>query len=99
MKSIFLKGKPLSDEASKVCILYDPDNGRVVHVHGVTIVNGAKKVSNAGLEQRAMKHAKTFGRSVERLKTLHLPFSALRALGAFKVNSEGTGLVPLRAPP
>jgi hypothetical protein len=45
-----------------------------------------------------MTHAKAFGRSVEGLKALHLPVSAIRQPGGFKVNSDGTGVVPLRAP-
>ncbi|HTR25152.1 MAG TPA: hypothetical protein VMI10_14320 [Terriglobales bacterium] len=98
MKSIFVKGKPVSDEASKICILYNPEDGRVIHVHGVTIMHGGKEVSHAELEHRATAHAKALGRSVAGLKALHLPFSAIRRQGAFKVNSDGTGLVPLAAP-
>lgn len=95
MKSMTFKGKPVSEDASKVCVLYDPRDGRVVHVHGVTILDGGKAISLVELEQRAMNHARTFGRSLEGVKALHLPLSALRQHRAFKVNGEGTGLVPL----
>jgi hypothetical protein len=98
MYSIIFKGKPVSDDASKVCVLYDPKDGRVIHVHGVTIMHGGKEVSRAEIEQRAMARAKALGRSVEGVKPLHLPLSAIRQRGGFKVNTDGTGLVPSRAP-
>lgn len=98
MNSMFVKGKALSDDASKVCILYDPKDGRVVHVHGVTTLQGGREVSHPELEQRAMTNAQALGRSVEGLKALHLPLSALRQPGALKVNANGTGLVPSQAP-
>jgi hypothetical protein len=31
MQSIHFKGKPVPDESSKVCVLFDPSDGRVVH--------------------------------------------------------------------
>jgi hypothetical protein len=98
MKSMFVKGKPVSDDASKVCLLYDPKDGRVVHVHGVTTMPGGKVVSHSELEERAKMHAKAFERSVEGLKPLHLPLSAIRQVGGLKVNSNGTGLIPSHAP-
>jgi hypothetical protein len=97
MKTIIVKGKPIGDEASKVCVLYDPKDGRVVHVHGVTTMPGGKDVDRDELEQRATRHAKALGRSVEGLKSLHLPFSAIRQHGSLKVNTDGTGLAPSRA--
>jgi hypothetical protein len=99
MKSMIAKGKPVGDDASKVCILYDPKDGRVVHVHGVTTMQGGKNVSHAELEQRAMTHAKAFGRSVEGLKSLHLPPSAIPQHGGLRVNADGSGLVLSHARP
>ena len=98
MNSIIFKGKPISDDASKVCVLYDPKDGRVVHVNGVTTLPGGKEVSPADLERRAMTHAKALGRSVKGLKPLHLPLSAIRQPGGFKVNAKGTGFLPSHAP-
>ena len=102
MKRIFVKGKPVDDSSTRVCVLFDPKNGRVVHVHGATTLQGAKKVSDAELEKDATEHAKAFGHPVAGLKALHVPISAIRERGAFKVNSQGTGLeaasrAPLRA--
>ena len=54
MKTLFVNGKPVGDDASKVCVLFDPKNGRVVHVHGVTSLNGGKKISDSELEKRTI---------------------------------------------
>lgn len=98
MKSLHANGKPLSDDSSKVCVLYDPKDGRVIHVHGVTILPGGEKVSDAELLERTIAHAKALGRSVQELKSLHLPLSVIGQPGTLKVDAKGTGLVASRAP-
>ena len=98
MKSIIANGKPADDSASKVCILYDPRDGHVVHVHGVTVLHGGKQVTEAELVQRATNHARAQGHSIERLKPLHVPLSAIRSHGVFKVNEKGDGLVTVQPP-
>ena len=92
-------GKLLQPKSVKICVLYDPKDGRVVHVHGVTTVDGGKEVSQAELEQRAITHAKALGRFVEGAKPLHLPFSAIRQHGGLRVIANGTGLVPSHTEP
>jgi hypothetical protein len=99
MKSIHIQGRPANDSASKVCVLYDPADGSVVHVHGVTTIPGGKELSQAEMEQRTIAHAKALGRQVEGLKHLHLPVSAIHPQGRLKVNPEGTGLVPAQHRP
>jgi len=99
MKILFANGKPVNDDASRVCVLFDPQNGRVVHVHGVTTLDGGKKVSEAELEERTIARAKALGRSVSGLKALHLPVSALRESRIFKVDANGTGLEMSRQTP
>lgn len=94
MKSSHVHGKPVSDDSSKVCVLYDPKDGRVVHVHGVTTIQGGKQVSDVELEQRTIAHAKSLGHPVHGLRSLRVPISAIRQGGGLKVNAEGTGLVP-----
>jgi hypothetical protein len=98
MNSIIVKGTQLRDDASKVCVLYDPSDGRVVHVHGVTTIQGGKEPTQAELEQRATTHARALGRAVPGMKSLHVPLSAIRQHGGLKVNPAGTGLLPAHAP-
>jgi hypothetical protein len=92
MKTLFVHGKPVDDNANRVCVLFDPKSGRVVHVHGVTALPGGNQITDADLEKDAVRHAKNFGCSVDGLKTLHVPFSAIKERGPFKVNAQGTAV-------
>lgn len=98
MKAQHFKGAAVEDRSSKVCVLFDPKDGRIVHVHGVTTLDGATEVSESELETRAVAHAKAFGREVAGLKTLHVPVSAIRQPGPLKVNAAGDGVVQTGAP-
>lgn len=93
MKKQYFKGKPLPDESSRVCVLFDPKDGRIVHVHGVTILPGGKHVSEAEVEGRTRSCASALGHSITGLRHLHVPMSAVKGGGGFRVNAEGTGLV------
>jgi len=92
VQGIHFKGKPVPDEASKVCVLFDPTNGRVVHVHGVTVLEGGRSVSEAEIEKRALEHAATAGHSASALKPLHVSVAAIRQGGILKVNREDSSL-------
>ncbi len=98
MKTLFAHGKPVADDASRVCVLFDPKDGRVVHIHGLTTLHGRETISDAELEKRTADHAMAFGHSVAGLKTLHVPISSIRNRGIFKVNATGTGLEVTRQP-
>lgn len=98
MKAQYFKGKAVDDRAAKVCVLFDPKDGRIVHVHGATKLDGAKEIDENELERRAIGHAKSFGHEVAGLKALHVPISAIRQPGTLKVNAEGSGLVQSSAP-
>jgi hypothetical protein len=94
MQAISFKGEPVGDDASVVCVLFDPSDGRVVHVHGMTSLNGTRRLGEDELEQKAFENAKRLGHSTAGLKALHVPPSALRQRGLLRV--EGTALVPVR---
>jgi len=93
MSSMYYKGRPVPDDSSKVCILYDPDNGRVVHVHGVTVLEGENAINENELEERARSRATAVGRSISGLRALHLKISEIPQGTSFTVNTEGTGLI------
>jgi hypothetical protein len=82
-------------ERSRVCLLFDPKDGRVAHCHGITILQSEKQLEPAELEARARKHARSLGKGVEGLKALHLPLEAIHGHAAFKVNPKGDGIIPL----
>jgi hypothetical protein len=96
MRNLLIQGKRADDATTRVCVLYSPEDGRVIHVHGATVAAGATPVSEAEMESRARRHAVRFGRKVEGVRALHVPYSSLAAFArGFKVNPEGTGLLAL----
>jgi hypothetical protein len=96
MRKLVIHGKPTDDASTRVCVLYSPENGRVIHVHGVTVTPGAELVGEEEMESRARKHAAGFGRTVEGSKVLHVAYSAFKEhKRGFKVNAEGTGLLAI----
>ena len=94
MKTQHLQGKPISDDLSQVCVLFDPKDGRVLHVHGSTTLHSKAGLAKSELEARARNHAAHFGKSVAGLKALHIPIADLRRNGALRVNKSGDGLLP-----
>ena len=96
MRNLSIQGKRADDATTRVCVLYSPEDGRVIHVHGATVAAGATPVSEAEMESRARLHAVNLGRKVEGARALHVPYSsfAMSARG-FKVNAQGSGLVAL----
>lgn len=93
MQTQHFEGKPVSEESSRICVLFDPKDGRIVHAHGVTVLQSATPVEPAEMETRARRHAQHFGKSVDGLKALHLPLSAIAGMRAFKVNASGDGII------
>ena len=53
----------------KVVALYQPDSGRVIHVHVVTVFKGGRSVSEQEAIDAAHKHAARLGHVVSELKT------------------------------
>jgi hypothetical protein len=90
MNRLIFKGKPVADDSSRVCVLFDSKTGRIAHIHGVTSLDGRKKATDAEVERSARAHATHFGHSVGGLKALHTSLAAIRQGGPLKVNSEGT---------
>ena len=99
MHALQFRGKPVDDNLSKVCVLFDPKDGRIVHVHGVTTLSKGRSCSKSELEERTISRAKAFGNSVSGLKTLHVPLSAIRQQGPLKVDDKGERLIPFSRGP
>lgn len=94
MNTLIANGKHVSDDASKVCVLYDPKDGRVVHVHGVTVLHSGGGVGAAELEARARRLAEHFGKPTAGLRALHVPIADIRNQGRLRVNQSRNGLEP-----
>lgn len=93
MNTLIANGNAVSNSGSKVCILFDPKDGRVVHVHGVTSLNSGSEIGAPEMEARARRYAEHFDRSTTDLRALHVPITVMREHGAFRVNERGDGLV------
>ncbi len=59
-------------EDQKLCVLYDPSNGTILHTHWVTTLPGGHKVDKAELERRIRERATSRSRDVNGLKVLHV---------------------------
>ena len=93
MKSIHFCHKPVDDSASRVCVLFDPKNGHIVHIHGVTSLRGDRSCTNSQLEEITVSHAKSFGRWKVGMKTAHVPVAAIRQRGSLKMVDKGEKVI------
>jgi hypothetical protein len=91
MKALHHALPPPEDE--KLCVLYDPSTGRIVHTHRVTTMAGGRKVDKAEMEKRTRQRAKSRGRDISGLTLLHVDPETYK-LGAFyEVNLRTKKLV------
>jgi hypothetical protein len=98
MKAQYFKGSKVADQSSRFCVLFDPKDGRIVHIHGLTVLGSEARITDKDLEARAVERAKAFGREVAGLRALHLPISAMWKRGPVKVNEAGNAVVPFAKP-
>jgi hypothetical protein len=95
MNEQHFEGMLVDETKSKVCLVFDPKDGRVVHVHTVTFLDAQRRIEPAEMEAEARRHAEHFGHAAGRLKILHVPPAAMRGRAAVKVNAAGDGVIPL----
>jgi hypothetical protein len=58
--------------SEKCCVLFDPKDGAILHVHRVVTMEGAAETPDHLLEARARQLAKGFGLDVASLELLHV---------------------------
>jgi hypothetical protein len=91
-------GKIIKPDDVKICVLYDPKNGRVIHNHQVVVFPGAKKVDKKEVERRALERAAMFGRDTSKLKALHVSEKDCSPSSAYRVDLTSLTLVKLPNP-
>jgi hypothetical protein len=84
--------------SDKICILYDPSDGRIVHVHRSTILAGGKLKTDDEVEVRAKENAAAKGHHVGALNILHLPAEAYDISKFYAVDVKGKKLVERKKP-
>jgi hypothetical protein len=83
---------------NKVCVLYDPKDGRVVHTHRVLTMPGGEDVSDEELEARAKDMAHRAGHDVTSLWTLRVPGEECDGSSQYRVDLAMNKLQKLERP-
>jgi len=80
--------------AQLIIALYEPETGRIVHLHNVTRLAGGRTVPEAEAIQAAQEHAERIGHSVAelRVKVTHDPG---HAAGPHRIDLETGAFVRL----
>ncbi len=96
--SFTLGGNILKPEAVRICVLYDPSNGRIVHTHEVVTLPGGRKVDEKEMERRTLQRAASAGVDTSKLKVMHVPPEEYDRTSLYRVELKGLRLVKLARP-
>jgi len=91
-------GKAPKVSATHTVAVYDPTDGKIVHMHHVVVFEGGKKVNAQEAENEAMQRAKSRGHDAGKLKALLVHHHAAPRGGRFRVDLENKKLVALEIP-
>jgi hypothetical protein len=91
-------GKSLQPSSVKICVLYDPKDGRIVHTHRVFTLPGARMATDEEVEERAKTRATQAGHSVSGLSTLHVAAEDYNASNVYSVDLAKKQLVKHEPP-
>jgi len=92
----FRNGKAFEPEYDKICVLYDPQNGQVIHIHEVVIPPGGRKVDDNGVETRTFQQAANLGKDTSKLKALHVLPKDIERGSPYKVDLKSIKLVKIQ---
>lgn len=84
------------DPATSACVLYDPKNGNITHIHRCFVFPGGRNRSEEELASKTKELATMFGRDTSYLKILHLPDNVLHPEKAYRIDLDK--LTPLEIP-
>jgi hypothetical protein len=90
-------GKAPKVSAAHTVAVYDPIDGRLIHLHHVVVFDGGKSISPQEAEVEAIEHARRQGHKVAKLKTL-LVREPLLGGGHFRVDVARGKLIALEPP-
>lgn len=88
----------LQVEDQKLCVLYDPSSGAIVHTHWVTTLAGGRKVDAKEVEKRARERAALRGGDVSATKALHVDPKTYHAGSHYKVDVKAGQLIAVAKP-
>jgi hypothetical protein len=88
-------GNVATPDDQKLCVLYDPSNGAIVHAHWVTTLSGGRVVDQAEMEKRIRERAASRGRDVQGMKVLHVDPNEYKQGTRYRVDLEVCKLAKL----
>src|SRR6266567_8086392 len=102
----FHRGEVLHPLSHEICAIYDPRDGRIVHVHETMRWPGSSDSGRHDFEARSLEMAAEHGHEVSRLKTMRLDPATLDPTKHYKLDPKSLRrieirrpIVPVRVPP
>jgi hypothetical protein len=90
----FFDGKRIvKPEEVKICVLYDPKDGHIVHTHEVVTFTGGRRVSDEEVKARAFKNATRRGKDTSNLKALHVSPDKIDRRSTYRVDLKSLTLI------
>jgi hypothetical protein len=80
-------------EEERLCVLYNPNEGTIVHTHRVTTFPGGHKVDKAEMEKRIRERATAAGRDLTGLEILHVQPEEYKPRTQYRVDVRARKLV------
>jgi hypothetical protein len=82
--------------SEKICVLYDQQDGRIVHTHRVVVMPGGQEMTDDEIEARAKECAKQVGHVIDDLGALRLAAMDHDNAAAYRVDIANKKLVKRR---
>jgi hypothetical protein len=82
--------KPVSE---KFCVLYDPQDGRIVHTTHLVVMPGGREMTDGEVEARAKETAKQVGHIIDGLRVLWVTTMDKDNVAAYRVDIATKKLV------
>jgi hypothetical protein len=95
----FRSTEKLKLKSEVVCLLYEPQDGSIVHTHRVLTLAGAEETPSAAVETRARELATSFGLAASKLGALVVDGRKLDPCKDYRVDPTRKRLVAIRRKP
>jgi hypothetical protein len=82
-------------QSVQTCVVFDPTDGTIQHIHDVVTLEGAEALSDYEVEQRALSLVAERGLDSSTLKTIHVDPEELETSRRYAVDPDKSRLTPL----
>jgi hypothetical protein len=82
----------------KCCVLFDPKNGAILHMHRVVTMEGAAETPDKLVEERTRQLAEGLGLDVASLELLHVDAKVIQPGVKYTVDRGKRSLIAARVP-